>query len=80
MLDNGHYAEAIKPAPHAPVCSTVYLRSLKPSSKTVPVKATHHSSFLSVLLKEFPSFVEKMSSDDDLLTYAAIAIALKKKQ
>jgi hypothetical protein len=44
------------------------------------VKATHHSSFLSVLLEEFPSVVEKMSSDDDLLAYAAIAIALEKKQ
>jgi hypothetical protein len=44
------------------------------------VKATHHSSFLSVLLEEFPSVVEKMFSDDDLLPYAAIAIALKKEQ
>jgi hypothetical protein len=48
--------------------------------KRYPVKATYHSSFLSSLLEEFPSVVEKMSSDDDLLTYTAIAIALKKKQ
>jgi hypothetical protein len=47
--------------------------------KRYPVKATHHSSFLSVLLEEFPSVVEKTSSDDDLLTYAAIAITLEKK-
>jgi hypothetical protein len=63
-----------KPAPHAPVCSTV----LSLQVKRYPVKTTHHSSFLSVLLEEFPSVVEKMSSD--LLTYAAIAIALEKKQ
>jgi hypothetical protein len=48
--------------------------------KRYPVKATHHSSFLSILLEEFPSVVEKMPSDNDLLTYTAIAIALKKKQ